>query len=133
MPSVTPAQVARAPGSGAAAGAAGKGPRNGPAQALTSMGEVQSTICSGAIIQIFVGCSAMIKQRGFQRMRSLCDFPSLTVKHTVFAISSDGQKQNYCRSGPPSAELEQLFKLGKFCGAAECNWDMGNNTGARWR
>lgn len=56
-----------------------KGPRNGPAQALTSMGEVQSTIYSGAIIQIFVGCSAMIKQRGFQRMRSLCDFPSPTV------------------------------------------------------
>jgi len=48
-------------------------------RALTSTGEVQSTIYSGAIIQIFVGCSAMIKQRGFQRMRSMCDFPSSTV------------------------------------------------------
>lgn len=48
-------------------------------RALTSMGEVQSTIYSGAIIQIFVGCSAMINQRGFQRMRSMCDFPSSTV------------------------------------------------------
>lgn len=48
-------------------------------RALTSMGEVQSTIYSGAIIQIFVGCSAMINQRGFQRMHSMCDFPSSTV------------------------------------------------------
>lgn len=47
--------------------------------ALTSISEVQSTIYSGAIIQIFVGCSAMIKQRGFQRMSSMCDFPSSTV------------------------------------------------------
>lgn len=48
-------------------------------RAVTSMGEVQSTIYSGATIQIFVGCSAMIKQRGFQRMRSMCDFPSSTI------------------------------------------------------
>lgn len=46
---------------------------------LTSVGEVQSSICSGAIIQIFVGCSAMIKQRGFQRMQAVCDFLSSTV------------------------------------------------------
>lgn len=59
--------------------------------------------------------------------------PEPHCKHTVFAISSDGQKQNYCYLGPLSAELEQLFKLGKFYGAAECNRDVGNNTGTRWR
>lgn len=58
--------------------------------------------------------------------------PKPHCKHTMFAISSDGQKQN-CNLGPPSAELQQLFKLGKFHGAAECNWDMGNNTGTWWR
>lgn len=79
MPSVTPAQVAWVPGSSAAAGAAGKGPRNGPTQTLSSLRDMQNTIYSGAIIQIFVGCSTMIKRRGFQRMHSLCDFLSPTV------------------------------------------------------
>lgn len=37
--------------------------------------------------------------------------PKLHCKHTVSVISSDSQKQNYCRLGLPSAELEQLFKM----------------------
>lgn len=47
--------------------------------ALTSMGERQSSVYSGAIIQIVVGCSALIKQRRFQRMHSMWDFQASTV------------------------------------------------------
>lgn len=80
-------------GAGGSAGAAGRGAKDDPPRkpcALTSTGEVQSTIYSGAIIQIFVGCSAMIKQRGFQRMRSVCDFPSSAVStpHSQYQVTA---------------------------------------------
>lgn len=79
---VTRGQAARVPGLLLFSRSSGERDEKHPPRkprALTSTGEVPSTIYSGATIQIFVGCSAMIKQRGFQRMRSMCDFPSSTV------------------------------------------------------
>lgn len=52
---------------------------------LTSKGEMQGTIYSGEKIQSFACCSAVIKQRRFERMYSMCDFQESTV---VFPILS---------------------------------------------
>lgn len=52
---------------------------------MTSKGEMQGTIYSGEKIQSFACCSAVIKQRRFQRMYSTCDFQNSTV---VFPILS---------------------------------------------
>ena len=52
---------------------------------LTSKGEMQGTIYSGEKIQSFACCSAVIKQRRFQRMYAMCDFQNSTV---VFPILS---------------------------------------------
>lgn len=52
---------------------------------LTSKGEMQGTIYSGEKIQSFACCLAVIKQRRFQGMYSMCDFQNSTV---VFPILS---------------------------------------------
>lgn len=53
--------------------------------------------------------------------------PGLHCKHTVDAISSDSQEQNYCRLGPLSLEPERLLETGKFNGATGSNWKRGNS------
>lgn len=78
---VTLAQMALGPARAGQQERQGKSPRMSSLRATRPdlEGEVQSTVYSGAITQTFAGCSAMIKQRGFQRMRSVCDSPGFAV------------------------------------------------------
>lgn len=54
---------------------------------------MQGTIYSGEKIQSFACCSAVIKQRRFQRMYSMCDFQNSTV---VFPILRREEKHHSC-------------------------------------
>lgn len=130
MPSVTPAQVAQAPGSSRSSREGAQERPRTNTDLLAGSAEHYLFRCNNTNL---CGLFHNDKMKRIPKNAFPVWLPKPHCKHTVFAIPSDGQKQNYCHLGPLSAELKQLFKLGKFYGAAECNWDMGNNTGTWWK
>lgn len=95
MPSVTPAQVARAPGSALQQEQQGRGPGTN-ADVLRGSAEHYLFRCNNTNL---CGLFRNDKMKRIPKNAFPVWLPKPHCKHTMFVISSDGQKQN-CHLGP---------------------------------